>query len=160
MSAPTIRHVTMTTGHTCDSSRAEVADDVMATLRAWLSAAAQSGKPLPLPEPFDAYPASILIDGGSLVATIYSAASSGQPRIKPLPLCVIGVSQDQQPALWSLLIELHGQRAAPQPAAPWCAVALLPPLALDQAAAQWLGDFERCLAWAWIGDHPSLKITQ
>lgn len=34
------------------------------------------------------------------------------------------------------------------PGEPWCAVQLLD--GLDQNASRWLGDFERCLAWAWL----------
>ena len=36
------------------------------------------------------------------------------------------------------------------PEPPWCAVEIHPALALYPAAAEWLGDFERCVAWAWV----------
>ena len=42
-----------------------------------------------------------------------------------------------------------GAAPAESPPAPWCAVRLEPTLALDPAAAAWLGDAERCLAWCW-----------
>ena len=38
-----------------------------------------------------------------------------------------------------------------RPPAPWLIVALLPALtAWDRTRWDWLGDFERCLAWAWL----------
>lgn len=36
------------------------------------------------------------------------------------------------------------------PGEPWCAVRLEPGIALYPETAHWLGDFERCLAWAWL----------
>jgi hypothetical protein len=36
------------------------------------------------------------------------------------------------------------------PAGPWCAVRFELGLAMHQQAADWLGDFERCIAWAWL----------
>ena len=37
-----------------------------------------------------------------------------------------------------------------QPRAPWCGIVLEPALSRHPKAAKWLGDFERCLAWAWL----------
>lgn len=39
------------------------------------------------------------------------------------------------------------------PPYPWTAVMLEAGLALHPDAALWLGDFERCVAWAWIERH-------
>jgi hypothetical protein len=33
---------------------------------------------------------------------------------------------------------------------PWCAVILTPNAARQIDQMDWLGDFERCLAWAWL----------
>ena len=45
--------------------------------------------------------------------------------------------------------------SAKRPREPWCAVALHPTLAGDLGATQWLADFERSVAWAWITRTPS-----
>jgi hypothetical protein len=37
-----------------------------------------------------------------------------------------------------------------RPQTPWCAAKLMPGLSAYPAAAMWLGDMERCVAWAWI----------
>lgn len=160
MSTPAVNHITLTTGHATMSSRADVSDAALATLRPWLAAAIRSGKPEPLPGDLAHYRASVMLDGGALVATVYAAERASVPRVQPMPLCVVGVAQDKQPSLWGLLNGLHGQRGAPEPAAPWCAVALLPTLASDMQAALWLGDYERCLAWAWITDAPQLRAQK
>ena len=43
------------------------------------------------------------------------------------------------------------KRGVQRPAEPWCAVLIHLTLALaDPSASAWLGDFERCVAWAWV----------
>lgn len=159
MTAPSINHITLNTSHINRSSRADVCDASLDTLRPWLAAAILSGKPEHLPGALAHYRASAMLDGGALVVTVYAAERAGVSRVKPMPLCVVSVAQDRQPSLWGLLNDLHGQRGAPEPEAPWCAVALLPTLADDMQAARWLGDFERCIAWAWITDSPLLRAA-
>lgn len=159
MTVPAINHITLTTSHVNISSRADVWDASLATLRPWIAAALLSGKPEPLPGALAHYCASAMRDDGALVVTVYASERSGVPRVQPTPLCVIGIAQDKQTSLWGLLNDLHGQRGAPEPESPWCAVALLPALAGDIQAAHWLGDFERCLAWAWITDAPQLRAV-
>ena len=41
--------------------------------------------------------------------------------------------------------------------APWLAVITHPTLAAHLGATEWLGDFERCVAWAWITRHPAVE---
>lgn len=160
MNPPKINHITLTTGHINTSSRVDVADATLAALRPWLDMAQRQTAALPLPvEALAAYSAQVLVDGDALVATIYASQQGDARRIKPAPLATIGVAQQAQPKLWQMLTDLHGCRGAAEPTAPWCAVALHPALMTDVAAARWLGDFERCLAWAWITDAPQLRAT-
>ena len=46
-----INHVTLTTGHCRRSSRDEVSDETLALLYPWMTAAIESGNPMPLPVP-------------------------------------------------------------------------------------------------------------
>lgn len=55
--------------------------------------------------------------------------------------------------LWHLLwtgVEGPAVPVDAQPDAPWCAVRLELGILADLPAAEWLGDFERCLAWTWL----------
>ena len=75
-----------------------------------------------------------------------------------MPLCTIGVAAEAVGAhrLWPLLGReyRHLYPAAadpgPMPAPPWCAVTLHPWLEQLETAPDWLSDFQRCLAWAWL----------
>jgi hypothetical protein len=72
-----------------------------------------------------------------------------------VPLVTIAVAAKSKVSarLWSELqrpIPGSSPAAGDPPRAPWVAARLYPTLALDPDAAVWLGDFERCLAWAWI----------
>ena len=70
-----------------------------------------------------------------------------------VPIASIGVAADEGEAeiVWPALVRL--QRAVAEPVAtrptttPWCAVALL---VASPATSDWLGDLERCLAWAYL----------
>jgi len=42
------------------------------------------------------------------------------------------------------------------PPVPWCAVSVHTPVGAFPEALDWLGDFERCIAWAWITRNPAL----
>ena len=78
-----------------------------------------------------------------------------------LPMLVtVGVGMDAgdgAAALWRQLHEWNeltqgGRPTDPErpPDAPWCGVACHEGLVLDPGATEWLGDFERCIAWAAI----------
>lgn len=47
-----------------------------------------------------------------------------------------------------------------QPDAPWCAVVLHPSLSAYRGDVEWMGDFERCIAWAWITRRPALQSVK
>lgn len=89
--------------------------------------------------------------------TVYGPAGAERT-----PLVTFAVAQDSANGddLWERLAGRFG--AAPglrKPPEPWCGVVVHPALALDGAARDWLGDFERCVAWAWITRHPALRAA-
>lgn len=72
------------------------------------------------------------------------------------PLATIGVALHSRcgARLWEAL---HAHAAVPvvtsarqQAAVPWCAVRLEPGVLACPQDAEWLGDYERVLAWAWM----------
>lgn len=144
-----IRHVTLTTGHVRESWRHEISDEALAACRRLLTEmTATEGAIAQIPGVGD-YCLSGTAAGACLVATIWSGAPS-------VCIATIGVAAQSRcgARLWR---ELHRWGQTPVvtdpahcPAEPWVAVALEAGLAQHGEAAQWLGDFERCLAWAWV----------
>lgn len=160
-----INHITMSTGHIARTSRADVADDTLALLVPWLQSVVASGKIVPLPvEPLSHFGAMATVQDGALLCTIFSPAGphkAGQPYTgESWPLVTLGVAQRSRHSnkLWPLMAAKFGARVI-APAPPWCAVAVLAPLAAYQSASEWLGDFERCIAWAWITRNPILETA-
>jgi hypothetical protein len=83
-----------------------------------------------------------------------------RPDDAPLMTQALALKKEQGDALWR---ELHGSLgqiepkfvtpANRPPTEPWLGVALHLPLLLwegEWKPLEWLGDFERCVAWAWI----------
>ena len=137
-----INHITLATGHNRQSPRTEVGADVIAWLRPWIDKLLTSRTPLPLPETsLAAYSAAAHIEQGGLVMTVFAGADA------IVTFSVAGRSRQSEP-LWSYMIAQHG--AAPglaAPAVPWLAVAVRDGLTAHSEASEWLGDFERCVAW-------------
>lgn len=146
-----IIHVTLTTGHSRRSPRSEVADDALDACRELLAAAPRGGAVIPG------------TDGGYVlrmerpptrcfVATVHRATNAVLGAYGP-PLVTIGVASRNKCGL-PLWISLHDRPLVTSrdacPPAPWCAVRLEPALAGPDPSVAWLGDFERCLAWAFI----------
>lgn len=162
-----INHLTLNTGHLARTSRADVSDSALAILSPWLRAAISSGPPAPLPvAELCHYSAQTLVENGALVVTVTGPAGPhkpGQPHPgATMPLVTIGVAQRSRQAapLWSMLTTAFGNpRSVRMPADPWVVVALHPTLAKYPDAAHWLGDFERCVAWAWITRNPDLQAA-
>jgi hypothetical protein len=72
---------------------------------------------------------------------------------KFLPLVTLGVAQRSRESadLWGHLVSMLGCKPGlQQPSLPWCAVALHAPMVAFPDAVSWLGDLERCIAWAWV----------
>lgn len=140
-----IHHITISTGHSRKSPRTEVGADVIAWLGPWLDRLLKNGGTLPLPEPsLSAYSAAAHIEQGGLVMTVFAGADA------LVTFAVAGRSRQSDP-LWAHMTAQHG--AAPglaAPSTPWLAVAIRPGLTVNSAAAEWLGDFERCVAWTFL----------
>lgn len=132
-------HLTLDTGHQRRSYRDEVADDVIAILRPLL-VRASTGAVVPIPgvDP-PCTVRGITSRGGGLLLRVEAADA--------VPLASIGIAGTSlaSACLWR---EWITDGEPPRP--PWCVVRLLPGLAAHPEAASWLGDFERCAAWAWI----------
>lgn len=166
--SPYIAHITLATGHLRRSPRAEVSDDTIAVLVPWLASAMASGAPpAPLPgKAFAGFSAKALVGHGALVCTVYGPASRF-PHLSGLaeaqdgaPLVTFGVAQRSRhsKALWAALVAVSDvPPKCEMPEAPWCGVVLHQPLPAFPDASEWLGDFERCVAWAWISRNTHLE---
>jgi len=144
-----IHHVTTTTGHTRRSYRSEVDADLMPRLRELLDAALMGEADLPVPDPDRRarYRLRATAQGRCMVATAYLVYGAQQSKSRMrIPLVSFGVSGHSRcgAALWRSLHQ------GPCPPEPWCAVRIHDTIAIDPAAARWIGDLERCIAWAWL----------
>lgn len=141
-----LNHVTLNTGHNRRSPRDEVSDAIVAACGAHLRralTAGPDGDPVP---GFTAYALRATSEGRLLLGTI-------QRRSDGMPALTIGVAPKSRGAagLWTMLLDRRNypvERGQP-PVAPWCAVRFERPDLLT-GVADWAGDYERCLAWAWI----------
>jgi hypothetical protein len=127
-----MQHLTLDTGHTRASFRDELDPAVLERLRP-MTVTGTHRMPL-------GCSAKVTVDGPAALVTV----SRGEA-----PLVTFGVAADEKGAaeLWSLI----GRPGVPKPpATPWLAVKLEPGLLLHRDHADWLGDFERCWAWAWL----------
>ncbi|HEX5539880.1 MAG TPA: hypothetical protein VFX01_08855, partial [Methylophilaceae bacterium] len=150
-----INHITMTTGHNARTSRADVADDVLAVVAPWLSEILNSGGTHPLPvQTLSHYSAIALAQDGGLLMTIYGPAGPhepGKPANAAIPLVTFGVAQRSRHGrpLWDMLLaRFEHKKNIEQPGTPWCAVVVHPSSSAHRSVFSWLADFERCCAWA------------
>ena len=146
-----INHLTLATGHMTRIHRGDVAGETLARVAPWLEAAVQSGQALPLPvRDVAEYQARAVMQDGCLLLTVSS------PVGQTLATLAVAKRSRHGATIWPLLGASHMPpmlAGLQRPQEPWCAVALWPCLALDPDATGWLGDFERCVAWAWCTRH-------
>lgn len=160
-----INHITINTGHVARTKRADVAPEVTQLLADWLPSTINSGKTHALPVPsISHFSAQAFVQDGGLVVTVVAPVGphqQGQPHAgKTMPLVTFGVAQRsrQGTALWGMLTSAFGSvTGLQQPGTPWCAVAVHPSIAAYDGPVDWLGDFERCGAWAWLTRNPDLR---
>ncbi|NUB17294.1 hypothetical protein GAY28_36265 [Azospirillum brasilense] len=157
-----LHHITLTTGHSRRSLRSEVEPAVLDAVAPWLDRALLADEPLkappvPLPVPdLTEFSAHIFTVPGGLVVTVYGPDNQTVPPAAPtpIPLVTFGVARRSRSAakLWGVLLKAAPALRAPpdMPGTPWLAAVLHPSLTAFPDAANWLGDFERCVAWAWI----------
>ena len=162
-----IQHITLGTGHIARTSRADVAPAVTTLLANWLPGIVDSGQihPLPVP-PLSHFGAQAFVQSGALVVTVSAPVGphkQGKPHAgQTMPLVTFGVAQRsrQGGALWDMLTStFDALEGLKQPDTPYCAVAIHPSIAAYAGPTAWLGDFERCVAWAWITRNPDLRTA-
>lgn len=140
---PSILHVTLQTGHTSRSYRQDVTDATIATLRPLVGADGDYAIP-----GVPARSLRVTRAGRLLLATILSES----------PICTLAVADRSVGAerLWQMIHERTKAATDPKrpPAAPWCAARLEPGFAASPEDADWLADFRRCLAWAFLESLP------
>ncbi|MGH8519851.1 MAG: hypothetical protein ACREU9_00095 [Gammaproteobacteria bacterium] len=146
-----IRHVTLTTGHVRDSLPGEVSEEAIAVCRGLIEAfIADPVRTAPIPGPPGYSLGGRAASKSCLAATVWAG---GPPSV-----CVatIGVALHSRcgAGLWR---ELHRWGETPVvtdpercPPEPWVAAVLNTGIAAHMDATEWLGDFERCLAWAFL----------
>lgn len=160
-----IHHITLNTGHARASYRSEIHPGVVEILRPLLERAL-TGEHTPIPGVTPPHTLTGGVCGRCISLTVWAPPLSplafpGAASVadRPVPIAEIGIAPHSRcgTRLWRSLHEtgerLGGgiatdiERCPPEP---WVAAALDAGIAQHMAAAHWLGDFERCLAWAWL----------
>lgn len=153
-----LTHITTTTGDSRESPRSEVANSIISNLRDMIEALERD------------WVCNVPGQGGAFVirrigtGSLDSAAwTIHEPNARPMVTFVVAMTNDEGRRVWRQVVqgaELEARAlgrdlpvsAAKPPQAPWLGVSLhlhaLRPELLP--AMQWLADFERCIAWAWI----------
>jgi hypothetical protein len=154
-----LRHVTLTTGHVRDSRRDEVHDDVIAALVPLLDRAL-TGEHVPIPGA-TACTLTGGVHGRCVALTVWGPPVDGHA----VPIVTIGVATHSRCGahLWR---SLHARSSIHTPVVtlvdqvppePWCAALLEPGSLIYPEAMGWLGDLERCLAWAWLERYEAMQ---
>lgn len=152
-----LQHITLTTGHVTRIQRGDVTGETLARVGPWLAVLVESGAPAPLPvsEMAD-YGALAVVIGGALIVTISGPNLADGPMAgKAPPLVSIGIAERSRQGadLWSIMtgpVMPAPKQGLQRPPEPWCAVAIWPTIALHPDCLAWIGDLERCIAWAWL----------
>ena len=137
-------HVTLQTGHSRKSYRSEVSDDAIAFCRELLKRI-DSGERVEIPP--GGYFLSGRLGGKCASFSVYAGSEL---------LVAFGVAENERcgAALWRGLHNTEGlpttTKPEQQPRAPWCGVALAEGLTLHLDAGNWIADFERVIAWAFL----------
>ncbi|MFW5834306.1 MAG: hypothetical protein ACOCYE_09425 [Pseudomonadota bacterium] len=153
MPACNMAHITLNTGDVRISPRHEVDPLALRVSSSLLRKTLASGQPVPVPRcsdyAFQASPRS-----GGVVATV--SLDAGHPLVPVVTFGIFARACGGE-RLWRHLHECDGvpvlpyaTSAAQVPASPWCAVRFERGVSIAFDALLWLGDFERCVAWAHI----------
>lgn len=146
-----IRHITLTTGHVRNSYYGEAGDDIVAACRDLITRATADEGATPARIP--GVGAYSLTGQASARCLTLSVWADGPPAEV---ICTIGVALHSLcgATLWR---RLHQWSEAPVltdrtkcPPEPWVSAALQAGIERHPGALAWLGDMERCLAWAWL----------
>jgi hypothetical protein len=145
-------HLTITTGHSRYSPRDECDRRSLALCQDVLVPALVARQQAPLPH-LAPYYLTGAADGGWLVATLWCDG----PGIGRAPIATWWTAADAAASgMWDSCVVRHCAsvgRMQPRPdTTPWVAAWVEVGAALYPDAMAWVGDLERCLAWAWV-DH-------
>lgn len=145
-----LHHVTLTTGHVRRSPRDEVSAGALVYAQDLLARALEpDAAPLVITPALGDYTLTARASGKCLLAIVRGPNETE-------PLATIGVAAHSRCGAW-LWRELHTWGETPVvtgadrcPPEPWVGVALDRRAVAHPDAMAWLGDFERCLGWAWV----------
>jgi hypothetical protein len=157
-----IWHISLNTGDTRQSWRHEIDQTLMPRIAQLLDAALDDDARDPTPAEMDEHPLGTPIPRIALPIPGYYLSATGDGRCllasvsasDETLLVTFGVAAHARcgAGLWRVLTEMPKliNPAPTRPQAPWCAARLQPGLVIYPSAAYWLGDLERCIAWAWL----------
>ena len=147
-----LHHITLSTGHTRRSPRAEVSDDTVKALAPWLAACLKHVDDYPLPGPLGARDGFVMqasVRDGALICHV------GQMQSGPLVTFGIAARSRQSGELWAWLCAQYGHaNTLAAPGTPWCAAHLHPAYMQQHGMSAWIGDFERSIAWTFLERNP------
>ncbi len=133
-----LSHITINTEHIEKSPRSAVSDEAITFCRELISNS--QDKCIVIPH-FEDFKITSTVEENSLICSVFEEDG------ELFPLVTFGVSKIDNEVFWKKLCK-DANKIIPQQSAPWCAVIIHPTLSLKSSS--WLGDFERCMAWAWI----------
>jgi hypothetical protein len=141
-----LKHITLNSGHVRDSPRSEVADEVLDAVRLLVVKTGSFDVP---GQP--GWRTNLTLDQGAAVFDVRQGNA-------PIVMCAVAWSTKNAEEVWAVLARMATQFGTPKPpsmpaAVPWIGVLLLPTAVGAQEAMDWLGDYERCLAWAILEEH-------
>lgn len=144
-----MQHITLTSGDVRWSPREEVDDGLMRLLVDHLSAGLHATRTAPAPIPrMDGYAMHGTTDGNVLMASISQWHAEAWMPI--LTIAAVPADAPVQRIAGLLTHAGDAPRELPRPG-PWCLVRLYDTAALvPPEDLLWMGDYERCLAWAWL----------
>lgn len=151
-----LRHVTLTTGDVRDSTIDEISPAALEAVGELLVRVCRPEQPEPVSIPaVGPYSISGRCTSRCLTATVWA---DGPPSVAIASLGVAGHSRCGA-TLWRALHTWGDAPVSTDPARcppePWVAVALDAGIARHLDATAWLGDFARCLGWAFlVAAHP------
>lgn len=150
MSEKYINHITLQSAHSRDSFAREVSRATLEACKKLIEKCLASNEIVEIAE----YPGFYLLcnqfGGRVLSGSIWYGTK------KPIALAnfAIAIKSKNSKKSWAALHKFSTLTPATDsgkpPSVPWIAVSIVPEAAAYPDAMQWFGDFERCLAWAWV----------
>jgi hypothetical protein len=139
-----LNHITLSTGDLARTPHSAVGSGTMEFMCSWLDKAIASNSPVSLGVPsLSGFTALVTAEENDLLVTLYGG--------ELVPIVTFGCAPRSSSTLWSLLLNQGGiLKSMSEPEAPWCGVVLHSGTSIYTDHVHWLGDWERCVAWAWI----------